>query len=60
MCTQEMIMAERAEPTRIGARELRGKLAYYLREAKMGRRFLIVSRGEPMAELGPPSTAPVD
>lgn len=53
-------MAERAEPTRIGVRELRGKLAYYLREAKKGRRFLIVSRGEPMAELGPPSIAPAD
>lgn len=53
-------MAERAQPTRIGVRELRGKLAYYLREARKGRRFLIVSRGEPLAELGPPSIAPAD
>lgn len=48
-------MAERAEPIRIGVRELRGKLGDYLRQAKDGARFLIVSRGEPVAELGAPS-----
>lgn len=49
-------MADRAEPIRIGVRELRGKLGDYLRQAKRGARFLIVSRGEPVAELGAPSS----
>ena len=48
-------MAERDEPIRIGIREFRGKLRDYLRQAQKGARFLIVSRGEPMAELGAPS-----
>ena len=48
-------MAERGEPIRIGIRELRGKLSDYLRQAQQGARFLIVSRGEPVAELGAPS-----
>ena len=48
-------MAERAEPIRIGVRELRGKLGDYLRQATDGARFLIVSRGRPVAELGAPS-----
>lgn len=47
-------MAERGEPIRIGVRELRGKLGDYLRQAKEGARFLIVSRGLPVAELGAP------
>lgn len=49
-------MAERGEPMRIGVRELRGKLGDYLRQAKSGARFLIVSRGEAVAELGAPSS----
>jgi antitoxin (DNA-binding transcriptional repressor) of toxin-antitoxin stability system len=48
-------MAEHGEPIRIGVRELRGKLGDYLRQAKSGARFLIVSRGQPVAELGAPS-----
>lgn len=48
-------MAERAEPVRIGVRELRGRLADYLRQAKSGARFLIVSRGQPLAELRAPA-----
>jgi len=48
-------MAERAEPIRIGVRELRGKLGDYLRQVKNGARFLIVSRGQPVAELGAPT-----
>lgn len=47
-------MAERAEPIRIGVREFRGKLSDYLRQAKSGARFVIVSRGAPVAELGAP------
>jgi antitoxin (DNA-binding transcriptional repressor) of toxin-antitoxin stability system len=49
-------MAGQAEPIRIGASELRAKLSRYLREAGQGRRFLILHRGVPMAELGPPSS----
>lgn len=48
-------MAEKGEPIRIGVRELRGKLGDYLRQVKNGARFLIVSRGEPVAELGAPA-----
>jgi antitoxin (DNA-binding transcriptional repressor) of toxin-antitoxin stability system len=48
-------MAEHGEPIRVGVRELRGKLGDYLRQAKSGARFLIVSRGQPVAELGAPS-----
>jgi antitoxin (DNA-binding transcriptional repressor) of toxin-antitoxin stability system len=47
-------MSERVEPIRIGVRELRGKLGDYLRQASCGARFLIVSRGRPVAELGAP------
>jgi len=53
-------MAERAEPIRIGVRELRGKLGDYLRQAKDGARFLIVSRGQPVAELGAPADVPAE
>lgn len=49
-------MAERGEPIRIGVREFRGKLGDCLRQARSGVRFLIVSRGRPVAELGAPST----
>jgi prevent-host-death family protein len=48
------IMAERGEPIRIGVRELRGKLGDYLRQVRAGARFLIVSRGEPVAQLSAP------
>ena len=51
-------MAERAEPVRIGVRELRGKLGDYLRRASAGARFLIVSHGRPVAELGAPAGGP--
>jgi antitoxin (DNA-binding transcriptional repressor) of toxin-antitoxin stability system len=51
-------MAERAEPIRIGVRQLRGNLRDYLHQAKSGARFLIVSRGQPVAELGAPAGAP--
>jgi antitoxin (DNA-binding transcriptional repressor) of toxin-antitoxin stability system len=48
-------MADRGDPIRIGVRELRSKLGDYLRQAKNGARFLIVSRGEPVAQLGAPA-----
>lgn len=48
-------MAERSEPIKVSVREFRGKLSDYLRQARQGARFLIVSRGQPMAEIGAPS-----
>ena len=53
-------MAERGEPIKVGVRELRGKLSDYLRQAREGARFLIVSHGQPIAELGAPAQAPAD
>lgn len=47
-------MAESSEPIAIGVRELRGKLSDYLRQAAAGARFVIVSRGKPVAELHAP------
>jgi antitoxin (DNA-binding transcriptional repressor) of toxin-antitoxin stability system len=52
---KEALVAEHGDPVRIGVRELRGKLADYLRQAKSGARFLIMSRGQPVAELAAPS-----
>jgi prevent-host-death family protein len=51
-------MAERAEPVRVGVREFRGRLSDYLRQASQGARFVIVSRGQPVAELGAPEDSP--
>ena len=48
-------MADRAEPIEIGVREFRARLSDYLRQAKNGARFTIVSRGEPVAEVGAPA-----
>jgi len=50
-------MAEHGEPIKVGVREFRGKLGDYLRQARDGARFVIVSRGEPVAELGAPANA---
>jgi antitoxin (DNA-binding transcriptional repressor) of toxin-antitoxin stability system len=41
----------------VGVREFRGNLAEYLRQARQGRSFLIMSRDEVLAELGPPPPA---
>jgi antitoxin (DNA-binding transcriptional repressor) of toxin-antitoxin stability system len=48
-------MAERGEPVKVGVREFRGRLSEYLKQARQGARFTIMSRGEPIAELGAPS-----
>ena len=45
-------------PQHIGVRELRGKLSHFLRAARRGERFVIVSRGQPIAEIGAPTTSP--
>jgi antitoxin (DNA-binding transcriptional repressor) of toxin-antitoxin stability system len=41
-------------PQRIGVREFRGNLAEFLRQARQGRSFLVMSRDEVLAEVGPP------
>lgn len=35
----------------VGVRELRGNLSGYLRQARQGRTFVVMSRGKPVAEL---------
>ena len=42
-------MSAPAQP--IGVREFRGKLSDYLRRARAGERFVVMSRGEPMVEI---------
>lgn len=51
-------MADRPEPPRVGVREFRARLGDYLRQARQGARFTIMSRGRPVAELGAPSSPP--
>lgn len=36
----------------VGVREFRGNLSAYLMRAQRGERFVVVSRGKPIAELG--------
>ena len=43
-------------PARITMTELRRKLGTVLRRAKVGERFVITSRGHPVAEIGPPNS----
>ena len=38
-------------------RDLRENLAGYLRQARQGREFIVTSRGEEVARLGPPQSA---
>ncbi|GBQ24921.1 putative ATPase [Tanticharoenia sakaeratensis NBRC 103193] len=40
---------------KIGVEELRGNLAAYLRQARLGSTFLIMSHNEIVAELRPPA-----
>jgi antitoxin (DNA-binding transcriptional repressor) of toxin-antitoxin stability system len=41
-------------PQRVGVREFRGNLTAFLRQAQQGRSFLIMSRDQVLAEVGPP------
>ena len=41
-------------PQRVGVREFRGNLTGFLRQARQGRSFLIMSRDQVLAEVGPP------
>jgi antitoxin (DNA-binding transcriptional repressor) of toxin-antitoxin stability system len=44
-------------PQRVGVREFRGNLTGFLRQAWQGRSFLITSRDQVLAEVGPPPQA---
>ncbi len=44
-------------PRRVGVREFRGNLTGFLRQARLGRSFLIMSRDQVLAEVGPPPQA---
>jgi antitoxin (DNA-binding transcriptional repressor) of toxin-antitoxin stability system len=44
-------------PQRVGVREFRGNLTGFLRQARQGRSFLIMSRDQVLAEVGPPQQA---
>ena len=43
----------------INVTELKGHLSRYLRLASRGTRITVKDRDEPIAELGPPQTAPI-
>lgn len=42
-------------PIKVGVRELRGNLAGFLRQARQGTSFLVMSHDEVVAEVRPPS-----
>ncbi len=46
-----------AEKTRVGVRDLRGHLDFYLNQARQGTSFLVMAHGEAVAELRPPQPA---
>ncbi len=46
-----------ADPKRIGVREFRGNLTGYLRQARQGASFLVMSHDQVLAEIRPPSLA---
>jgi antitoxin (DNA-binding transcriptional repressor) of toxin-antitoxin stability system len=53
-----MHMAESDKsPQRVGVREFRGNLTAFLRQARQGRSFLVMSRDQVLAEVGPPPPA---
>ncbi len=45
------------QPQRVGVRELRGKLTGFLRQARQGTSFLIMSHDQVLAEIRPPAKA---
>jgi len=42
------------QPERVGAREFRGNPTEYLRQARQGRSFLVMSHDQVLAEVVPP------
>ena len=49
---------EKPEPTRIGAFAAKTNLARLLRQTRAGKRFIIPSRGQPVAMLEPMVSVP--
>lgn len=43
---------------RVGLRELKARLSFYIRQVRAGRHVLVTHRGEVVAELSPPGEAP--
>lgn len=43
---------------RVGLRELKARLSFYIRQVRAGRHVLVTHRGEIVAELSPPGEAP--
>jgi antitoxin (DNA-binding transcriptional repressor) of toxin-antitoxin stability system len=48
---------DKPPPERVGVREFRGNLTGFLRQARQGRSFLVMSRDQVLAEVGPPRQA---
>lgn len=44
-------------PHRVGVREFRGNLTGFLRQARQGSSFLVMSHDQVLAEVGPPPKA---
>jgi antitoxin (DNA-binding transcriptional repressor) of toxin-antitoxin stability system len=44
-------------PVKVGVRELRANLSALLRQAQQGRTIEVVSRGQVLAQIGPPEGA---
>ncbi len=45
---------------RVGVRELKSRLSYYLREVAQGNTLIVTDRGKPLAEIRPVSQEPED
>jgi antitoxin (DNA-binding transcriptional repressor) of toxin-antitoxin stability system len=45
------------QPQRVGVREFRGNLTGFLRRARQGNSFLVMSHDQVLAEIRPPSKA---
>ena len=50
--------APAAPPLQVAVRDLRANLAHYLQRAAAGESLAILSRGEVVAQLGPPASPP--
>ena len=50
-----MVATDANDSVRVGVRELRGNLSGFLRLARQGKSFLVMSHDEVVAEIRPPS-----
>jgi prevent-host-death family protein len=51
-------MSEKAQPARVGVRELRQNLSVYLDRVKAGETLDVTEHGQPVAQLGPRPAKP--